>query len=157
MLKTILNKMIMKVHAVRSVANDPLNKYKFRVTIPGLATGIGFQKVSGLKREMGILEYSEGGYSAVRKMKGKEKIEPIVLERGMFADKDLQQLYVDSLSSATSRTTITIELLDKQDTTARTWTLGEAWVKSWEGSDLDAMSEDVAIEKIIVEAEYYID
>ena len=32
----------------RTFANDPLQKFMFRVTIPGLPTGIGFQKVGGL-------------------------------------------------------------------------------------------------------------
>ena len=147
----------MKVHAARSSANDPLQKCKYRVTITGLPTGIGFSKVSGLKREINTVEYVEGGYEHTHKIKGKEKVDPITLERGMFATKDLQNLYLSSLKDRDSRVTVAIELMDKFDTVQRTWTLGEAWVKSWEGTDLDASSDDISVEKLTLEFEYYID
>ena len=52
----------LKAHAMaRTVANDPLQKYMFRVTIPGLPSGLGFSKVSGLVSEMGVTEYPQGG------------------------------------------------------------------------------------------------
>ena len=140
----------------RSRANDPLQKFKFQVSVPGLPTGMGFNKVSGLKREVGVVEYAESGYSHVHKLAGREKVEPITLERGMFASKEFETLYKKTLSDATYRTTVTISLLDSTGKVARTWKLAEAWVKSWEGTDLDASSEDVAIEKITIEFEYYL-
>ena len=36
---------------------------------------MGFQKVSGLTREIGVVEYDEGGYSYTHKLTGKEKAE----------------------------------------------------------------------------------
>ena len=33
----------------RSVVNDPLQKFKYVVSIPGLPNGMGFNKVSALK------------------------------------------------------------------------------------------------------------
>ena len=47
----------------RARANDPLLKHRFLVSIPGLPNGMGFTKVSGLKKEIGVVEYNEGGYS----------------------------------------------------------------------------------------------
>ena len=139
----------------RSRVNDPLLKHKFTVSIPGLPSGMGFQKVSGLKRELGVVEYSEGGYNHTRKLVGKEKVEPITLERGMFAGKEFETLYKKSLSNPDFRTTVTINLMDAFGKVKRSWNLAEAWVSSWEGTDFDADSEDVAIEKITVEFEYY--
>lgn len=139
----------------RSRVNDPLQKHKFTVSIPGLPSGMGFQKVSGLKRELGVVEYNEGGYSYTHKLVGREKVEPITLERGMFAGKEFETLYRKSLSDANFRTTVTINLMDSNGKVKRTWNLAEAWVSSWEGTDFDADSEDVAIEKITVEFEYY--
>lgn len=140
----------------RSVVNDPLQKFKYVVSIPGLPNGMGFNKVSALKRELGTVEYTEGGYSHTHKLVGRETVEAVTLERGMFASKDLENLYLKSLNDPNFRTTVTITLQDRFGKAQRTWKLAEAWVKSWEGSDFDSSSEDVAIEKVVVEFEYYL-
>jgi len=147
----------LKAHAMaRTVSNDPLLKYKYKVSVTGLPATMGFNKVSGLKREIGTVEYNEGGYSHTHKLQGKEKVEPVTLERGMFVgDSNLYTLYKKALGSSDTRVVVTIELLDKAGATAFTWKLAEAWAKTWEGSDMDANSEDVAIEKITFEFEYF--
>ena len=94
-----------------------------------------------------MVEYREGGYDHTHKLVGQEVVEPVVLERGTYATQDLYQLYKQTLTNPSFRTTVTIEQLDKQGRVARKWVLAEAWVKSWE-ADLDAESKDVAIEKI---------
>lgn len=140
----------------RALINDPLTKFKYRVSIPGIPNGMGFAKVSGLKRELATTEYSEGGFDYTRKIVGREKVEPVTLERGMFAGVEFEELYKKAMSDPNFRTNVTIELLDRLGNPKRKWTLGEAWCKSWEGSDLDANSDDVAIEKIIIEYEYFL-
>lgn len=140
----------------RTVANDPLSKFKYTVSIPGLPTGMGFNKVSGLKRELAVTEYNEGGYNYTRKVVGREKVEPVTLERGMYAGSELEALYKKALSNNDFRTTVTIQLQDRFGKAKRTWKLAEAWVKVWEGTDLDAGSDDVAIEKITIEFEYFL-
>jgi phage tail-like protein len=75
----------------------------------------------------------------------------------MFNGKELEALYKKSLSDPNFRTTVTITLQDRLGkNTNRTWKLAEAWVSSWEGTDLDASSEDTAIEKITIEFEYFL-
>lgn len=140
----------------RARVNDPVLKHRYLVSIPGLPSGMGFSKVSNLKREIGVVEYNEGGYTSTHKLTGKEKVEPITLERGMFSSADMETIYKKSLSNANYRTTVTVTLLDNDGKAVRTWKLAEAWVSSWEGTDFDASSEDVAIEKITIEFEYYL-
>lgn len=140
----------------RTYANDPLQMFRFRVSIPGLPAGMGFQKVSGLTREIGVVEYDEGGYSHTHKLTGKEQGGEVTLEKGMFANTDLEEIYKRSLNNPDYRTTVIIEHLDKFGKVARSWTLAEAWVSKWEGSELDATSEDVAIESITIQFEYYL-
>lgn len=140
----------------RTYANDPLQMFKFRVSMPGLPAGMGFQKVSGLTREIGVVEYDEGGYSHTHKLTGKEQGGEVTLEKGMFANTDLEEIYKRSLNNPDYRTTVIIEQLDKFGKVARSWTLAEAWVSKWEGSELDATSEDVAIESITIQFEYYL-
>lgn len=147
----------MTVNAMgRSVANDPLQKFRYRVSIPGLSAGIGFSKVSGLKREVAVAEYDESGYPHTIKLSGKEKVDDITLERGMFASSELESLYKATLSDPNNRTLITITLYDKNNKPRRVWNLAEAWIPKWEGTDFDAKSSDVATEKITVTFEYFI-
>ena len=151
------NPFILKAHAARTTSEDPLQKFKFRVTIPGLPSGIGFQKASGLSIEVGVSEYQESGYDYTHKLPGKVKVGEVTLERGQYADTSVADLIKASLTSQDMRQTIIIQQLDRFGNAQRTWKLAEAWVSKWEASDLDASSEDVAIEKITIQHEYFLD
>ena len=153
----LLKKLFMKASAARTIANDPLQKFMFRVTIPGLPTGLGFQKVGGLTREVGVVEYLEGLYQYTHKLPGREKVGEVTLERGSYATKELEAQYKKVLTDSNLRNTVIIEILDRFGNTKRTYKLAEAWVSKWEGSDLDASSDDVAIEKLTVQFEYFLD
>lgn len=148
---------MIKAFAARTIANDPLQKFMFRVSIPGLPAGLGFQKVGGLSREVGVVEYLEGLYQYTHKLPGREKFGEVTLERGSYASRDLENLYKKILTDPNSRNTITIEILNRFGETKRTYKLAEAWVSKWEGSDLDATSDDVAIEKLTVQFEHFLD
>lgn len=148
---------MIKAFASRTIANDPLQKFMFRVTIPGLPTGLGFQKVGGLSREVGVVEYLEGLYQYTHKLPGREKVGEVTLERGSYATKELEELYKTVLTDSNLRNTVIIEILNRFGEAKRTYKLAEAWVSKWEGSDLDATSDDVAIEKLTLQFEYFLD
>ena len=150
-------KLFMKAFAARTITNDPLQKFMFRVTVPGLPTGLGFQKVGGLTREVGVVEYLEGLYQYTHKLPGREKVSEVTLERGSYATKELEAQYKKVLTDSNLRNTVIIEILDRFGNTKRTYKLAEAWVSKWEGSDLDASSDDVAIEKLTIQFEYFLD
>jgi phage tail-like protein len=149
--------LILKAFAVRTVADDPLQKMKFRVTIPGLPTGLGFQKVSGLNSEYEVVEYLEGLYEHAHKLPGRQKVGEVTLERGTYSTNEMMDLYKSTLTSANMRNTVIVEVMDKYNNPVKTYKLAEAWVSKWEGSDLDATSSDVAIEKITLQFEYFLD
>lgn len=147
------NPFVIQAHAARTSSEDPLQKYKFRVSIPGVPSQIGFQKVSGLSEEVNVVEYDESAYAYTHKLPGKAKFGEVTMERGMFSDNSmLEQLKV--IQNPEFRTTIIIQLMDRFGGVQRTWKLAEAWISKWEGSDLDATSDDVAIETITVQYEY---
>lgn len=147
------NPFVIQAHAARTSSEDPLQKYKFRVSIPGVPSQIGFQKVSGLSEEVNVVEYDESAYAYTHKLPGKAKFGEVTMERGMFSDNSmLEQLKV--IQNPEFRTTIIIQLMDRFGNVQRTWKLAEAWISKWEGSDLDATSDDVAIETITVQYEY---
>lgn len=157
MLKKLQDMLALKVSASRSVYDDPLQKYKFTMTISGMPSGAGFTKISGLSEETGVTEYNEGGYEYTHKLGGKAKFNEITAERGSFADRDMEMTFRQSLTNPNMRQTIIIEVKDKFGATKRTYKLAEAWVSKWEGSDLDAGSNDVAVEKLTIQYEYLID
>lgn len=142
-------------HAARSTMADPLQKYRFRITIPGL-NNIGFQKISGLTDEVGVTEYDEGGFEYTHKLSGRPKVSELTCERGEYAGSLFQDKVKETLTNANMRQTVVVEKLDRTGRPARTYKLAEAWVSKWEGSDMDASSDDVAIEKITLQFEYYL-
>ena len=157
MLDKVLGLVSIKAHAARTTSVDPLQKFKFRVTIPGLPSGIGFQKVSGLTQEVGVAEYDEGAYDFTHKMPGRPKVGEVTAERGTYADASFEDLIKKTLTNPNLRSTIIIEHLDRYGKAVRTYKLAEAWVSKWESSDLDATSDDVAIEKLTIQFEYFLD
>ena len=140
----------------RTVSADPIQKFKFRLTIPGLPSGIGFQKVSGLSEEVGVAEYEEGGYDYAHKLPGRAKVGEVTAERGEYADVSLHELLKETLTNPSMRNTIILEKLNRYGETVRTYKLAEAWVSKWEGGASDASSDDVAIEKITIQFEHFL-
>ena len=156
MLKKLLGLVSIHAFAARTTSVDPLQKFKFRMTIPGLPSGIGFQKVSGLTQEVGVTEYDEGGFGYTHKLPGRQKVGEVTAERGAYADNSFQELLQQALTNPNMRNTIIIEHMDRFGNTVRTYKLAEAWVSKWEGSDFDASSDDVAIEKLTIQFEYFL-
>ena len=147
-------------HAARTASLDPLQKYRFRVTIPGIPVEVGFQKASGLNLEIGVAEYAEGGYAYTHKLPGKPKVGEVTLEQGAFSsDSDVSalQLVRDVLTNPDFRSTVIIEHLDRFGNTGRVFKLAGAWASKWEGFDLDATSEDAAIDTLTIQFEKFLD
>ena len=157
MMKNILGLVSIKAFAARTTSVDPLQKFKFRLTVPGLPSGIGFQKVSGLTHEVGVTEYDEGGFDYTHKLPGRQKVGEVTAERGSYADNSFQDLLKQTLTNPSMRNTVIFEQLNRYGETVRTYKLAEAWVSKWEGSDADASSDDVAIEKLTIQFEYFLD
>lgn len=156
MMKRLLDLVAINAHAVRTTSVDPLQKFKFRLTIPGLPAGIGFHKVSGLTHELEVIEYDEGGFDYTHKLAGKQKVGEVVAERGVYANTDLHAVLRRNLTNPNLRSTVIFEQLDRFGRPVKTYKLAEAWVSKWEGSDADATSGDVAIEKITIQFEYFL-
>ena len=157
MFKKILGLVAINASAARTTSVDPLQKFKFRLTIPGLPSGIGFQKVSGLTHEVAVTEYDEGGFDYTHKMPGRQKVSEVVAERGVYADSTFHEMVKQTLTNPSLRNTVIFEQLNRYGETIHTYKLAEAWVSKWEGSDADASSDDVAIEKLTIQFEYFLD
>lgn len=148
--------LVSKAYAMaRTTASDPLQSFMFSVSFEGLPTGVGFQKVGGLSREVAVVEYLENMYSHAHKMPGRETVGEVTFERGMYADKHLQNLYEKIINDPNARTTVTINIKDRQGNIKKTFNCAECWFSKYEVGDLDATSDDVIIETLTMQFEYF--
>ena len=145
-----------KTYAARTAEQDPLQSFMFRVSIPGLPTGMGFQKVAGLSREVAVVEYLENMYSHAHKLPGRESVGEITFERGMYADNNLQNVYESVINNKLTRKTVVIQICDRFGNIRREFQLAECWFSKYEIGDLDATSDDVIIETLTMQYEYFL-
>jgi phage tail-like protein len=132
-------------------ANWPQPKFHFVVDIDGVGTNLRFQEVSGLDAESQPIEYRAGSspsFGAI-KMPGIRKFSNITLKRGVFAkDNRLFDWLTAIKSKTTTRSTVTITLVDETGHAAMKWSLVNAWPVKISGPDLKAEGNDVAIETL---------
>ena len=142
--------------ASRTIEADPLQSFMFKVSIPGLPTGVGFQKVGGLSREVEVVEYLENMYDHTHKLPGRETVSDVTFERGMYADDYLQGIYEKVFNNNTVRNTVVIQVCDRFGKIRREFKCAEAWFSKYECADLDATSSDVIIETLTMAFEYFL-
>ena len=147
---------VTKAYAVRTITADPLQSFMFRVSISGLPSSVGFQKVGGLSREVAVVEYLENMYEHTHKLAGRETVSEVTFERGMYADKYCQKLYESVFNNNNMRSTVTISVLNRFGTVKRSFQLAECWFSKFEVGDLDATSDDVIIETLTMQFEYFL-
>jgi len=145
-----------KAYAGRSVLEDPLQKFKFKVSISGFPPGAGFSKVGGTSDEVDVIEYCEGMWDNIHKLPGRNKIGTLDFERGEYANRDMEQALLNTRTNPDMRQTMLVEICNRYGDVKRKYQLAEAWVSKVELSDLDATSGDVAIEKMTVAFEYFL-
>ena len=117
--------MTTKAYASRTIDQDPLQSFMFRVEIAGLPTGVGFQKVGGLSREVAVVEYLENMYEHTHKLPGRETVGEITFERGAYADDYLQTIYETVFHNNTSRSTVVIKICDSFGNVRREFHIAE--------------------------------
>lgn len=135
----------------RTLANDPLQRFRFTVEINGAE--MGCQTVSGLGDEIEVTEYREGGYHRTRKLPGIPNTTEVTIEKGVFPDITAFELFRSARDKADFRTTVVITENDRLGNPVRQWELTEAWVSSYTAPELDATSSEVSVESIVIQYE----
>lgn len=139
---------IVKANAMRTLEKDPLLAFCFQVSIAGLDAKIGFQKVSGLSREIEVIEYFESMYDHAHKLPGRESFGEVTFERGIFSDSSMVGKYEQVFKQNDMRQSVVVSIMDRFKNVRRKFTLYEAWFSKYELADLDATSSDVLIETL---------
>lgn len=135
---------------------DPYGSYNFYVEIKNADSDnkAWFTEVSGLKGDVETFEIKEGGVNThTHTFPGRVTWGPVTLKKGL--DNDLTfykwwQAIVNNDSGGNRRRDVTITLLDEDFSTVTTWTVKNAWVKSYEGPALNSGASDLAFETIVL-------
>jgi phage tail-like protein len=137
----------------RTMASDPLQGFRFKVEIEGIAD-MGFTEATGLNSQTDVVEYREGGYSYTRKLPGRQKVSNVTLSRGSVGDLTLYNWYAMSLGTNDFRKTVTIYEQDRNGVNKRAWVLHECWAAQFDMPTLNAESDNVNVDKLVLEVEW---
>ena len=97
---------------------------------------------------MEVEEYREGGDSTARKEPGNVSYSNIVLRRGLTKSKDLFQWWDRVRDGTVDRRNMSVVLLDDDRQPVATWNVSNAWPVRYVAPDLNAVSDDVAMETL---------
>ena len=127
---------------------DPYAQFNFLIEIDNL-TRAGFTECSGLTTEQDVIDYREGSEDTiVRKIPGLRKIANITLKRGFTQDRELWEWRKTTIDGRTERRAGAIVLLDEAREEVLRFNFREGWVCKWEGPQLNASTNEVAIESL---------
>jgi phage tail-like protein len=143
---------------------DPYKNFKFRVKWDGRYVA-GISKVSSLKRTTEVVEHREGGDpSTSRKSPGRNKFDPLTLERGVTHDLEFEA-WANKVwnfgagpgaesSLADFRKDVIVDVFNEAGQKAISYKIFRCWVSEYQAlPDLDANANAVAIQHIKLENE----
>lgn len=133
------------------MAEYPLPKFHFQVEWGG--TKIGFTEVTGLEVTTEKVQYRDGASKEFNKlqMPGMQTFGDLTLKRGIFAGDNEFYAWWNTVSLNTiERRDITISLLNEQHEPVVVWKVKNAWPTKVTSTDLNASSNDVAIETLML-------
>ena len=131
------------------MVNYPLVVYHFQIEWGG--ANLGFTEVSGLNREVDVIEYKDGlskEHSTI-KMPGIVKNNNITFKRGVFShDNEFYEWWSKNVMNTTERRDITISLMNEAHDPVVVWKAKNAFACKLNSVNMKADGNDVAIEEL---------
>ena len=127
-----------------------LPDFRFMVEFGGLVRAV-FKECSGLKAEIAVFEYEEGGENNfVHKLPGRRKWSNITLKRGMTDSMDFWVWYLEIVAGKTRdmARNLSIILYDESHRQGMRWDLIAAIPVKWEGPTMKADGATVTVETL---------
>jgi len=133
---------------------DPYRAFNFKMEILGVTEG-HFTEVSGLGAKVTPISYREAGNSqVVHYVPGRTEYSEITLRYGLTRSREIYDWFMSGVKGKVLRKNVSIVLLDSDGATeVMRWDLVRAWATEWQGSVLDAHSQEVAIESVTLVCE----
>lgn len=127
-----------------------LSEFRVAVEFVGMPPAF-FRSVSGLSFEVEVVEFREGGSSgfATRKLQGVTKWPNIVLKQGYVGSHSELLRWAHRVATGqTERRNGTIVVYDEKLTVLARYRFVNAWPTKWEGPELDASKNEIALETL---------
>ncbi len=128
--------------------------FRFRVKFAGISgdNEMRFAQVSGLKAEVQMEEYKEGGSNMLNiNLPIGVKFSEVTLKRGLLVGSAIFEWFLAALNGFVfTPVDITIDLLNDKGEPLLSWLLMGALPKSWSISDLDAGNSTLAMEEMVL-------
>lgn len=127
----------------------PYKKYNYKVLIDNKEEA-GFSEVSAPDISSDPVEYREGNMAGMTPIKqpGIIKYSNVTLKNGVTASQTFVNWMKTVLSGKVERKTVVITLMDDAMTEVASWQLEKAWPTKYTAPDLNATSNEVAIESL---------
>ena len=123
----------------------PLPGYRFNVNFGG--EDIAFSEVSGLELERQAITYRDG--LGARYMPGMEQPIKLTLKKGVVRGGNAFYLWINSIAlNKVNKKDLIISLLDDENKPVVTWNVQNSFPVKLSAPNLDAKSNEVAIESI---------
>ena len=133
---------------------EPYKNFRFLVEIQGI-TQAGFSECSGFGSTVEVIEYREGGDPiSVRKLPGRVEFPDITLKWGLTDSRELYDWHLSVVKGQIQRKNGSIIVLDDSGVEKVRWNFLNAWPTKWEGPNLNAKGNDVAIETLVISCEH---
>lgn len=127
---------------------DPYKVFQFVVEINGTQVG-GFSEVTGLEVRTEVDEYREGGVNDyVHKIAKETRYPNLTLKRGITDATELWEWHQQVVEGNIQRRTVSILLLNSRREEKWRWVFRDAYPVKWNGSDLNASGNTVAVESV---------
>ena len=132
---------------------DPYKNFRFLLELGSLTSG-RFSDCSGFGSKLEVVEYREGGDApTVRKLPGKASYPDITLKWGITDSRDLYDWHLQALNGSVERRDGSVVLLDDLGGEKVRWNFYDAWPSAYDGPDLSAKSNEVAIDTLTLSCE----
>jgi phage tail-like protein len=127
---------------------DPYKTFRFAVEINGTRVA-GFSEVTGLEVRTEVDEHREGGLNDyVHKLAKETRYSNLTLKRGITDVTDLWDWHQQVVDGDVQRKTMSVVLLDEVGNEKWRWVFSEAYPVKWNGADLNATNNTVAVESV---------
>lgn len=127
----------------------PFKKYNYKVLLDNTEAA-GFSEVSAPAITADPVEYREGNMAGktVGKQPGILKYDNVTLKRGVTDSQVFVDWIKEIQDGKATRKTVVITLMDDEMNEAASWQLEKAWPTKYSGTDLNATSNEAAIESL---------
>jgi phage tail-like protein len=126
----------------------PITNLKFEVIFDH-KNQANFSEISGLSVEIETEDYHEGGVNDFTHVLPKTvKYQNIVLKRGIINGKEMWDWIKEVMEGVIKTKTVSILLLNDDDSTACTWEASNAYPVKWSGSELKGTGGEIFMETL---------